>query len=86
MAMNIYQMYVANGNRAGFWVRRNSWSWQSALIISVGGMTEGELSGPPPYFNNPPVVGRMEGRGKDFSISCPGTYGYQLIEPSPEQE
>lgn len=27
MAENIYQMYVANGNKAGFRVQRNSWSW-----------------------------------------------------------
>lgn len=59
MAENIYQMYVANGNKAGFWVQRNSWSWQTALITSIGGQTEGKLEGLPPYFKNQKVKGRM---------------------------
>lgn len=80
MAENIYQMYVANGNKAGFWVRRNSWSWQTALITSVGGRSEGELEGVPPYFKNQQVKGRMGGTGKEFELSCPGTYGYEKIE------
>jgi len=48
MPENIYQMYVANGNKVGFWVQRNSWSWQTALITSIGGQSEGELEGLPP--------------------------------------
>lgn len=80
MAENIYQMYVANGNKAGFWVKRNSWSWQTALITSVGGQVEGELEGPPPYFKNQKVKGRMNGQGKEVDISCPGTYGYRRVD------
>ena len=79
MADNIYQMYVANGNKAGFWVQRNSWSY-TALITSVGGKSEGELDGMPPYFKNQKVKGRMGGSGKEFEISCPGTYGYKMID------
>lgn len=84
MADNIYQMYVANGNKAGFWVQRNSWSWQTALITSVGGQAEGELEGQPPYFKNQKVKGRMGGQGREVDISCPGTYGYRRVD-SPEQ-
>lgn len=77
--MNIYQMYVAKGNKAGFWVKRNSWSWKTALITRVDGKTEGELVGEPPYFNSPKVKGKMGGMYKEINISCPGTYGYELI-------
>lgn len=77
--INIYQMYVANGNKANFWVKRNSWSWQSALITSIDGKTVGELTGEPPYFNNPKVKGKMEGVNREVEITCPGTYGYELL-------
>lgn len=80
MAENIYQMYVANGNKAGFWVKRNSWSWQTALITSVGGQAEGELEGQAPYFKNQKVKGRMGGTGREIEISCPGTYGYMRVD------
>ncbi len=77
---NIYQMYVANGNKAGFWVKRNSWSWQTALITSIAGKSEGELEGKPPYFGNPKVLARMGGTGGEFELSCPGTYGYTRVD------
>lgn len=76
---NIYQMYVANGNKAGFWVKRNSWSWQTALITSIGGQVEGELEGKAPYFNNQKVKALMGGIGREVEITCPGTYGYAHI-------
>jgi hypothetical protein len=84
MAENIYQMYVTNGNKAGFWVLRNSWSRQIALIRSVGGQAEGELEGLSPYFKNQKVKGRIGGQGKEIDISCAGTYGYRRVD-SPEQ-
>lgn len=77
--LNIYEMYVKNGNKAGFWVKRNSWSWQSALIVSIDGKTEGELEGNPPYFNNVRVKAKMGGTGKLIDISCPGTYAYTQL-------
>jgi hypothetical protein len=78
-AMNIYQMYVANGNKAGFWVKRNSWSWQTAKIVTIGGKSEGELSGNPPYYSNQKVYGLFNGHGKQVELTSPGTYGYTLI-------
>lgn len=78
--INLYQMYTANGNRAGFWVKRNSWSWQAAQIISIGGQTDGVLDGKPPYFNNQKVLGRMGGVGREVEILCPGTFGYRQID------
>ncbi|TXT29796.1 MAG: hypothetical protein FD131_2262 [Rhodocyclaceae bacterium] len=82
MPENIYQMYVANGNKVGFWVQRNSWSWQTALITSIGAQSEGELEGLPPYFKNQKVKGRFEGTGLETDISCPGTYGYHRVDRS----
>lgn len=74
-------MYVANGNRAGFWVQRKSWSSSTkALITSVAGKSEGELEGAPPYYKNQKVKGRLGGIGKEIEISCPGTYGYAKID------
>ena len=77
--INIYQMYVANGNKVGFWVRRNSWSWRTALITSIDGKTEGELTGQAPYFNCPKVKGKMGGMYKEVEITCAGSYGYVLL-------
>lgn len=87
---NIYQMYVANNNRAGFYVRRDSWTTVIAKVISVGGQTEGPLPGEAPYFKNPKVRmdvffndGRLKAR--DEEMPCPGTYAYTLIEEPPHE-
>jgi hypothetical protein len=77
---NIYQMYVANGNRAGFAVKRDSWSWQTAIITSIAGKIEGELEGRAPYFGSAKVKGRMGGVRREIEISCPGTFGYTRVD------
>lgn len=81
---NIYQMYVANGHKAGFWVQRNSWSWKTALVVSIGGQTEGVLEGSPPYFKSQKVIGKMGGVGREFEITSPGTYGYARVDNFPD--
>jgi hypothetical protein len=77
---NIYQMYEAFGNRAGFYVRRDSWSKAYALVISVQGKKRGPLEGKSPYYGNPSVIaniyGFSSGDQKGVTLSCPGTYGY----------
>jgi hypothetical protein len=78
-AMNIYQMYVANGNKVGFKVKRNSWSTKTAIITSIDGEKEGLLNGEPPYFDNPKVKGIMSGTNYEVELTCAGTYGYHLI-------
>lgn len=91
---NVFEMYVANGHRAGFWVQRNSWGNTCALVKSVGGIESGELPGVPPYFSipgrgNPKVIvdvydlwtGAVKDR--DTLLSCPGTYAYHRIAPPP---
>jgi hypothetical protein len=68
-ALNIFQMYERNGDRAGFWVRRNSWgSWSFAQVLTVQGRESGPLAGVGPYFNddrglNPIVEARIWYRG-----------------------
>lgn len=85
MSRNIYQMYVENGNKAGFFVRRDSWSRIYACVTRVAGLKEGELRGEPPYFGNPTVEmdvyandGTLQKSGEE--LSCPGTYAYKQIE------
>ena len=84
--MNIYQMYVANGNKAGFYVVRDSWGNTIAEITTVGGKKEGMLPGKPPYYGNPPVKADIYKKdtgskiNTNATISCPGTYAYTLVE------
>lgn len=72
---NVFQMYVANGEEPGFWLRRTTWGNTCAQVTSVG-----ELKGPAPYFGNPPVQADIydirtgELKEKDATIPVPGTY------------
>lgn len=90
---NVFQMYMANGWKAGFWVRRTNWVNTLAIIKSVGGLESGELSGQPPYFNqsgkgSPKVICDVfdattgVARDKSSLLSCPGTYTYRKV-PTP---
>lgn len=76
---NIYQMYISNGNKAGFLVRRNSWSDETATIISIEGKTEGILDGTAPYFNHAKVIACMNETGDLIEISDPDSYNYARI-------
>lgn len=82
---NIYEMYVENGNKAGFWVVRNSWGHDTkAVVLNVGGKQAGALMGEPPYYTNPLVLARLftpkEPKGFVIRLSCPGTFGYTRIK------
>jgi hypothetical protein len=48
--LNVFQMYVANGEQTGFWLTRATWGNTIAQMTSVGAFT-----GPPPYYGNPEV-------------------------------
>lgn len=81
-------MYEANGNKAGFYVRRRTWGNTYARVVAVGGRAEGPLPGEPPYFGNPEVlvdVFKNDGRqvASGDVLSCPGTYSYEQIPPPP---
>lgn len=81
--MNVFQMYVENGNRAGFWIRRNSWGNTAAFVLSVQGKREGDLEGVPPYYGDPLVVADVYDLHRPLLkelhsvVRCPGTYTYQ---------
>lgn len=89
----IYQMYARLGG-AGFFVKRDSWSHPQAAakIVSIGGLTSGELPGKPPYHNqggklgSPKVIAEISYRGEPpqtQELRSPGTYAYASI-PKPE--
>lgn len=90
-ALNIYLMYIQNGNKCGFWIRRNSWAINIARVTSIAGQFEGPLEGDRPYFKNQKVRGDVyhaeSGRmnwvsgdsGKNQELTSAGTYGYELI-------
>jgi hypothetical protein len=58
-SINIYQMYVQNGCRFGFYVRRDSWKpGRFAKVVAIQWVEDGKMiKGNPPYFGgfkNPP--------------------------------
>ena len=82
--LNIYGMYAQNDHKAGFWVRRNSWSTSSfAQVKTIAGAESGPLAGKPPYHERQKVSmdfyfdGRLHETNAE--LSCPGTYAYTLI-------
>lgn len=83
--LNIYELYSINGHRSGFWVRRRSWgSNVVAQVKLIGGKDSGRLDGEGPFYGNPSVLARIywsSGPVMDY-LSCPGTYGYDLVAES----
>lgn len=92
--MNIYGMYVQNGNQAGFWVVRAKWRNVIARVTDVASKTAGPIEGHPPYYGNPSVTaqffnrhtGEPQAGWKDESferaLPCPGSYAYTLVPTS----
>jgi len=83
--LNVFQMYVANKERPGFWLRRTTWGNTCAQVVSVD-----DLNGPPPYYGNPVVLadiydlvsGELKERGARLPV--PGTYKtWRQIDPPP---
>lgn len=59
LRINIYQMYVQNGCRFGFYVKRDSWSeGRYAKVVAIEWVEDGKMiKGNAPYFGgfkNPP--------------------------------
>lgn len=78
---NLFQMFAAHGG-PGFWVRRTTWDATCARVVGVAALT-----GPAPYFGNPPVIAdiySLDGRLKESlaRLPVPGTYKtWRSIDP-----
>ena len=87
--MNIYALYVQNGNRAGFWIQHRKWQNKCAQVLSIGGISSGRLAGFPPDYGHAPVdiscFDVRSGRSVDVSaaIEQPDDRGYVLIAQPP---
>lgn len=80
---NVFEMYVANDHKPGFWLRRTTWGNTCAKVISVGA-----LNRPAPYFGNPVVLAEIydlqtgEMKEARARIPVPGTYKtWRQIDP-----
>lgn len=54
-SLNIFQMYIENGNKANFWIQRNSWYNYVGHVVSIGGDDSGSLddwAGKYPYYSS----------------------------------
>lgn len=79
---NLYQLYIENGNMAGFKVRRSGWansSWARVVSITAERQTNGSLPGSPPYHQNAVVYLDFKDKGVSEEAPCPGTYQWELI-------
>ena len=83
-AMNVYEMFVANESRVGFWLTRTTWRDLCARVTLVG-----DFKGPAPYFGNPLVAGDLfyvssgELKQANAEIPSPGTYKTWRQIPAP---
>jgi hypothetical protein len=88
--MNIYQMYAHLGNQVDFWIIRDSWGNTLAQVREIEGTETGQkLPGRAPYHGNPRVFADVYNTSGQLLqaravVSGPGTYAYELAEPSPE--
>jgi hypothetical protein len=87
--MNIYKLYAANGDRAGFWVQHRTWKNMCAHIQSIADQQCGALPGPSPLHDNAKIVARIfdvrSGRPIPVgpSLDNPDDHNYTVIaEPA----
>ena len=88
--LNLYQLYVRNGNKADFWA---TYPMDGSGVVyhvrKIRGKTEGPLKGSPPNYDEPLVVADAfmletgESAGKaDLRFSA-AFLGHQLVPPPP---
>ena len=86
--VNVFDMYEANGNRVGFWIRRNTWGNTVARVVSVADAESGPLVKKP---GSRYPVGRTKVVAVFYNlhtgellntseVSCPGTFAYSQVE------
>ena len=80
---NLFEIFVAEGSRTGFWLRRTTWATSCARVIFVG-----PLIADPPYYGTPKVHADIydlsSGALRDANVRLPaaGTYKtWRKIEP-----
>ena len=86
--VNVYQLYVANGNKADFFVTHPGYDPAIYHIKKVAGKSAGALKGSPPGFGNPPVEAdgyEMNGEplGEANMEDFAGFEGFVLVDPPP---
>lgn len=60
MPKTIYDCYRLNGNRAGFWVRRNIWDKDNLFFVKrIGQQITGPLATSSPHHCKPAVWGDL---------------------------
>lgn len=81
--LNLFQMYVANNMRVGFWLHRTTWGNTCARVTFVG-----DFKGQPPYYGNPAVLadiydlGTGELKENNAKLPVPGTFKtWRQIDP-----
>lgn len=78
----IFEMFVENGRKTGFWATRDSWSNSCAQITFVG-----PTGGKAPYFGNPEMRGVLyrfthcEVLRDPYEHFSPGRGGWYWIQP-----
>lgn len=86
---NIYQIYNENGCTCPFTVRRSNWSKTAFIVQSITGQVSGKLTGKPPYYGNPDVIGQYidtdtgeikpDRFNKGGVLPCPGNYSWEML-------
>ncbi len=81
-AMNVYEMFVANGEQVGFWLTRTTWRDLCARVRFFG-----DFKGPAPCFGNPRVAGDLfyasSGELKQANAEIPSPETLQELAPDP---
>src|SRR6188768_772895 len=88
VAVTLYRLYAANGNRAGFWVQHRTWTDSCAQVQSIDGRKEGALPGDAHAYDAADVMMRVfdvrSGRPipSEISFHPPTDKNYtQIAEP-----
>jgi hypothetical protein len=87
--MNIYRLYIQNGNSAGFWIQHRTWQNVCAQVRTIAGQSRGVLPGVSPSHANAEVrVERFDVRSgrplaNDSLIDQPEDRGYAVIAEPP---
>ena len=91
MPKTIYDCYKLNGNRAGFWVRRNIWDKDSSFFVKrIGQQISGCLVTSSSHHSNPAVWGDLYQRerilARNSRLEFPETFSWLYLGPEKATE